>query len=143
MGTVRRVTNAQVKELRLRLHQGASLKMAAMKAGMDRKSARKYRDRDQLPSEARVPHSWRTRLDPLALVRPQLEEMLTREPTLQGAAQHVLGTGAVRRGVRRGTSGGRGDRGVVCPVVGAADAAFAWPEQTPHRLPAHHRLAGA
>ena len=37
MGIVRRVTNAQVKELRLWLHQGASLKMAAMKAGMDRK----------------------------------------------------------------------------------------------------------
>jgi hypothetical protein len=83
MGTVRRVTDAQVKELRLRLHQGASLKMAAMKAGMDRKSARKYRDRDELPSEAREPRSWRTRPDPLALVWPQLEEMLTLEPTLQ------------------------------------------------------------
>ena len=64
MGTVRRVTNAQVKELRLWLHQGASLKMAAMKSGMDRKSARKYREQDRLPSEASGPRSWRTREDP-------------------------------------------------------------------------------
>jgi transposase len=83
MGIVRRVTNAQVKELRLWLHQGASLKMAAMKAGMDRKSARKYREPGPLPSESRRSRSWRTRRDPLAAVWPQLEEMLTREPELQ------------------------------------------------------------
>ena len=53
MGMVRRVTDAQVKELRLRLHQGASLKMAAMKVDMDRKSARKYREPGPLPSAAR------------------------------------------------------------------------------------------
>jgi len=83
MGMVRRVTDAQVKELRLRLHQGASLKMAAMKAGMDRKSARKYQEPNPLPSESRRPRTWRTRLDPLVSVWPQLEEMLTREPELQ------------------------------------------------------------
>jgi hypothetical protein len=83
MGTVRRVTDAQVKELRNWLHQGASLKKAAMKAGMDRKSARKYRELDRLPSEARPPRDWRTRPDPLAAVWPELEAMLTREPGLQ------------------------------------------------------------
>lgn len=83
MGTVRRVTDAQVKELRLWLHQGASLKKAAMKAGMDRKSARKYRDCPQLPSQGRPPRHWRTRADPLAVVWPELEQMLDREPTLQ------------------------------------------------------------
>ena len=86
MGTVRRVTNAQVKELRLWLHQGASLKMAAMKAGMDRKSARKYREQERLPSEASGPRSWRTREDPLAQVWSQLEEMLGREPSLQAVS---------------------------------------------------------
>jgi hypothetical protein len=83
MGTVRRVTDAQVKELRRWLHQGASLKKAAMKAGMDRKSAHKYRKLDQLPSEARQPRTWRTRPDPLAAAWPELEEMLTRAPGLQ------------------------------------------------------------
>jgi transposase len=83
MRTVRRVTDAQVKELRKWLNQEASLKKAAMKAGMDRKSARKYRDQAKLPSETRAPRTWRTRADPLAEVWPELAEMLEREPTLQ------------------------------------------------------------
>src|SRR5271155_4860793 len=83
MGTIRRVTDAQVKELRKWLHQRASLSKAAMKTDMDRKSARKYRDLGQLPSEARQPRDWRTREDPLAAVWPELEEQLRREPGLQ------------------------------------------------------------
>jgi hypothetical protein len=83
MGTVRRVTDAQVKELRRLLDQRASLKKAAMKAGMDPKSARKYRKLGKLPSEARQPRVWRTRADPLAEVWPELEEKLVREPGLQ------------------------------------------------------------
>src|SRR5262245_14271474 len=83
MGQGRRVTDAQVKELRSGLRQGASLRTAAMKAGMDRKTARKYRDLDQLPSATARPHTWRTRPDPLAVVWGRLEEMLQREPQLQ------------------------------------------------------------
>jgi transposase len=83
MGTPRRLTAAQVKELRRQLNQGASLRKAAMKANMDRKSARKYRNLGQMPDAARKQHTWRTRPDPLALVWPQLEEMLRREPELQ------------------------------------------------------------
>src|SRR5271170_7118307 len=83
MGTGRQVTDAQVKEVRRNLNQKASLLMAAMKAGMDPKTARKYRDLGQLPSEAATPHTWRTRPDPLVEVWPVLAEMLQREPTLQ------------------------------------------------------------
>ena len=83
MGAGRQVTDAQVKELRRNLNQGASLWQAAMKAGMDRKSARKYRDRDQLPSEGRASHDWRTRVDPLVEVWPRLEELLQGAPSLQ------------------------------------------------------------
>ncbi len=83
MGAGRQVTDAQVKELRQNLDQGASLCKAAMKAGMDRKTAGKYRDLGQLPSEARPAHTWRTRPDPLVDVWPTLAEMLQREPTLQ------------------------------------------------------------
>lgn len=83
MGTVRRVTDAQVKGLRLWLHPGASLKKAAMKAGMDRKSGRKYRGSSPLPSERRGPRPWRTRPDLLAAVWPEIEEQLVREPGLQ------------------------------------------------------------
>jgi hypothetical protein len=83
MGGGRQVTDAQVRELRRHLNRKASLQDAAMRAGMDRKTARKYRDRGELPSESRTSHAWRTRADPLIEVWPLLEEKLRRESTLQ------------------------------------------------------------
>src|SRR5271168_2221280 len=83
MGKGRQVTDAQVKELRQNLNRRASLQQAAMKAGMDRKTGRKYRDRGQLPSECRAAHTWRTRVDPLVEVWPRLEELLQGAPSLQ------------------------------------------------------------
>jgi transposase len=83
MSQGRRAADTQIQHLRNILHQGGSLSFAAMKAGMTRKTARKYRDRGQLPSEAATPHTWRTRLDPLISVWPRLEELLVREPKLQ------------------------------------------------------------
>jgi len=83
MKTPRRVTTAQGQELRRQLNQGASLRRAAMRANMDRKTARKYRDLDQLPEEARKPHTWRTRPDPLVEVWPAVAEQLQQEPRLQ------------------------------------------------------------
>ena len=50
MRTGRRATDAQVRELRKQLRGGAPLRTAALKAGMDRKTARKYRDLERLPS---------------------------------------------------------------------------------------------
>lgn len=79
----RQVTDAQVKEVRRNLNQGASLLKAAMSGDMDRKTARKYRDLGKLPSEARTEHTWRTRPDPLQAVWPALVELLEREPKLQ------------------------------------------------------------
>ena len=60
------VSDQQVKRL-WRLAGGKlSLEIAAAKAGMDPKTARKYlRDR-RLPSEMRQKHTWRTRPDPFA-----------------------------------------------------------------------------
>src|SRR5262249_29005120 len=83
MNTPRRVTAAQVKELWRQLNQGASLRIAAMRANMDRKSARKYRQLGQLPREARKPRTWRTWPDALAEVWPSVAEQLEREPRLQ------------------------------------------------------------
>jgi transposase len=54
-----------------------------MRADMDRKTARKYRDQPELPSQRHRPRTLRTRADPLAAVWPQLEELLRREPGLQ------------------------------------------------------------
>jgi hypothetical protein len=80
MGAGRKVTALQIKELRYHLNERTSLKYAAMKAGMDRKTARKYRD--GASAEPR-PHTWRTRLDPLIEVWSGVEEQLQREPKLQ------------------------------------------------------------
>jgi hypothetical protein len=77
-----RVTDAQVKELRQRIQKGSSLKKAAMKTDMDRKSARKYRE-GKRPSESRAVHTWRTRADPLAAVWPELQGELEQAPGLQ------------------------------------------------------------
>jgi len=83
MNTPRRVTAAQVKELWRQLNQGASLRTAAMRANMDRKSARKYRQLGQLPSEARKPRTWRTWPEALAEAWPTVAEQLEKEPRLQ------------------------------------------------------------
>ena len=45
---------------------GEPLGRAALKAGMDEKTARKYRRLGKLPSESRQPRTWRTRPDPFA-----------------------------------------------------------------------------
>ena len=60
-----------------------------------------------------------------------------------GETQHLLGAGAVDRRRGRSPPGAGGDRGLVRPGVGPADAALARPGQALDRLPAHHRLAGA
>jgi len=83
MRTGRRATDAQVKALRKGLLRGASLTQAAMRAGMDRKTARKYRDQPELPSQQRPARTWRTRRDPLTAVWPRLQELLEGEPRLQ------------------------------------------------------------
>jgi hypothetical protein len=49
-----------------------------MRAGMDRKTARKYRDQPDLPSQQRPARTWRTRPDPLAAGWPRLQELLDK-----------------------------------------------------------------
>lgn len=58
------VTDEQVRLLMSELKKGRSLTLASAKAGMDRKTARKYRDLERLPSEVVPARTWRTRRDP-------------------------------------------------------------------------------
>ena len=62
------VTDQQVRRLVKLIHTEDTLEMAAAKAGMDAKTARKYRRLRRLPSETRVAHNWPTRKDPFAEV---------------------------------------------------------------------------
>jgi hypothetical protein len=77
------VTDQQVKRLYRLVRTESTREVAAAKAGMDGKTARKYlRDR-RLPSEMRQKHDWRTRPDPFLEVWEEIRERLELEPGLQ------------------------------------------------------------
>ena len=60
-----------------------TLAVAAAKAGMDEKTARRYRDAGQLPSQLQAEHTWRTREDPFEEVWPGLKQMLDLDDGLE------------------------------------------------------------
>ena len=70
------VTNQQVRLLMKAVKTEKTLELAAAKAGMDEKTARKYRRSGRLPSEMKQPHAWRTRPDPFAEVWEEVREKL-------------------------------------------------------------------
>ncbi len=70
------VTDLQIRRLRRLDQQGLSKSQAATRAGIDDKTARKYRRLGRLPSEVRMEHTWRTRPNPFADVWSRVEELL-------------------------------------------------------------------
>lgn len=77
------VTDKQVRTLKRLLQTETTLSLAAAKAGMDEKTARKYRDRGELPSECEAPRSWRTRQDPFEEVWEEIVPLLQENPGLE------------------------------------------------------------
>jgi Mu transposase, C-terminal domain len=77
------IKNRQIVRLRQLLGEGKPLYLAALKVGMDTKTARMYRHADRLPSESFSPRTWRTREDPFQEVWPQLRDQLENNPGLQ------------------------------------------------------------
>jgi hypothetical protein len=75
--------DAQVTRLRQLLGEGHPLYLAALRAGMDAKTARKYRHAQRLPSESFTPRTWRTRADPFQGVWPEIRDRLALTPGLQ------------------------------------------------------------
>jgi transposase len=82
------MTDAQVRRIMEEMSKDGQIGQAAMKAGMDRKTARRYVAAGKLPSEMREPRWWRTRQDPFAEDWPAVAEMLGTMPGLE--AQTVL-----------------------------------------------------
>jgi len=77
------VTDQQVRKL-MELDKKEDIKaVAAAKAGMDEKTARKYRRLGKLPSQVRKLHDWRTRPDPFEGVWNEAREFLETNPGLQ------------------------------------------------------------
>jgi hypothetical protein len=78
------ITDAQLRMLRRLDHHGAAKELAAVKSGMDPKTARKYRRLGKLPSEVKImDRDWLTRPDPFAEVWPEVQAMLQLNPGLE------------------------------------------------------------
>jgi HEPN domain-containing protein len=77
------VTDQQVRRLFKLVQKEKTFGIAAAKADMNEKTARKYRKLGKLPSELKTGHSWRTREDPFETVWPEVESKLKINPGLQ------------------------------------------------------------
>lgn len=77
------VTDQQVRRLMELIPKEPALSLAAAKAGMNEKTARKYRGLGKLPDETRASHTWRTRQDPFAEVWGEMTVLLEVNPGLQ------------------------------------------------------------
>src|SRR3954451_24391974 len=76
-------TDRQFRTLRKWLQTEPTLANAADRAEVDEKTARKYRDSDLLPSQRRVPDTWRTREVPFQGGWPELVHPLRLNPSHQ------------------------------------------------------------
>jgi len=70
------------------METGEKLMVAALKTGMDEKTARKYIRAGKLPSEVKESHTWRTRKDPFGKVWDEGLEKLEVFPNLDLFPQH-------------------------------------------------------
>ena len=87
---MRRVSDAQVRKLMEEMSKEGRVEHAAMKAGMDRKTARNYIAGGKLPSEMVEARSWRTRVDPFDADWPEVEALLRDTPGLEAKTVFAL-----------------------------------------------------
>jgi len=80
------ITEKQCERLRREFARTHNMNVSALKAGVDRKTARKYLNTQSSPQELQKPHRWRTRPDPLAAVWPRASAMLRETPELEAKA---------------------------------------------------------
>src|SRR3954454_4865921 len=98
------VTDQQVRRLFTLSNTEETQEIAAAKAGMDVKTARKYLRARRLPGEMRVERHWRTRKDCFEDVWPEVQAQLSANPGLEAQTVFVIVqvVGAVFR-CRRGS----------------------------------------
>ncbi len=71
-------------------HKGATQHVAAARAGMSERTARRYERAGKLPSELKRPRTWRTRPNPFEEDWPWVVAELKRDPALQGTTLFAL-----------------------------------------------------
>ena len=77
------VTDAQVRRLKRLSKTEETQDLAAAKAGMDIKTARKYLKNGKLPSECKPERTWRTRKDPFDRVWKEIQQQMEEYPGLE------------------------------------------------------------
>jgi hypothetical protein len=77
------VTENQVRRLRKLSNTEKNQEIAASKAGMDPKTARRYLALNRLPSEVKKERHWRTREDPFSEVWDQVRQQISENPGLE------------------------------------------------------------
>ena len=80
------VSDKQVSSMMANYSKHGCLKTAAATSGMDRKTARKYRDAGHMPSEFKKQRTWRTRTDPFEVHWAEVEVMLKDACELEARA---------------------------------------------------------
>lgn len=78
-----KTTDGQVRKLMEEFGKLGEVGLAAMRAGVDRKTGRKYLEAGKLPSELEQARTWRTREDPFTEDWPALAKRLEDEPGLE------------------------------------------------------------
>lgn len=77
------VTDQQVRRLWMLMQKEKNFGIAASKAGMDEKTARRYRQLGKLPSQCKGEHTWKTRKDPFEEVWEEIRDNLEINPGLE------------------------------------------------------------
>lgn len=80
------VTDQQVRKLLMEYQKTGVIEVAAMKAGMNRKTASGYIKSGEMPSDRRTERTWRTKPDPFEGVWPEIETKLEAAPELEAKA---------------------------------------------------------
>jgi len=86
------ITNQQYKRLMSEYEKTGKITDSAMKADVDRHTARKYIEAGKCPAELQAQHAWRTRPDPLERIWPEVAAMLQDAPELEAKTlfEHFL-----------------------------------------------------
>ncbi|MFO0613416.1 MAG: hypothetical protein U0414_12545 [Polyangiaceae bacterium] len=84
------MSDSQVRKLMEEMSKGGGIGEASMKAGMDRKTARKYVEAGKLPSEMVVERTWRTRPDPFEEDWGEVVALLEATPELEAKTSFEL-----------------------------------------------------
>lgn len=77
------VTDNQVRRLKKLSNTERNQEIAASKAGMDPKTARRYLALNRLPSELKLERHWRTREDPFSDVWERVRQQIEESPGLE------------------------------------------------------------